>query len=595
MIYNNSLRPSTLFAIVLLLLAAAGAMMWLSLLVDEEIEAFDLPALILLGFDLGIWVICALFWPRVRGVRIVTSLLLHGLLAGLGVLVFVVLCEDKTVEGRLLLAALVGLGAGLCVMGILALHHRAMKSDLSGEGESPEAGAQRWSHKHRVLVAALAVVLLSLAYGVWRVIPLLTAEPTVTVDYLAEANRLSKPAGYDPNLNAASHCERLFAEFVPLPEGLEDQWKAWPTDLSAEQQERLKAWLPRNEAVLESLGKAAQCPYWWRELASSDGALSGIVVPELEAVRRCAWGVVLRAKQQAWEGGSGDALTVLADLYHLGVHWTQGATLVEQLVGVALCNVSADGMLAVLDHCEVSAGPLRDALDAVRSGVCKVSVPRFGEAEEVYGYDSIQRCFTDAGDGNGKLIPKRFYEAKKARPSLYSHPISYLDALWISLNHPDRFETTALFATYISSVETLARQTPWQLHAAMTSYEEELEELLGGNYYLRDGFMATAQCIRTGWRGKAAGRALVVVLAVLMYKAHGGALPESLDALVGEGLLLETIPTDPYSDGSLIYRVTGDEFTVYSVGEDFFDDGGVSGAWDNPGCDRVFWPVEADL
>ncbi|MEN6334498.1 MAG: hypothetical protein ABFE01_09570, partial [Phycisphaerales bacterium] len=61
---------------------------------------------------------------------------------------------------------------------------------------------------------------------------------------------------------------------------------------------------------------------------------------------------------------------------------------------------------------------------------------------------------------------------------------------------------------------------------------------------------------------------------------------------------LDTLPTDPYSNGLLVYRAAGDNFVLYSLGPDFDDDGGISGVdsegrirmWADSG-DTVFWPV----
>ena len=55
---------------------------------------------------------------------------------------------------------------------------------------------------------------------------------------------------------------------------------------------------------------------------------------------------------------------------------------------------------------------------------------------------------------------------------------------------------------------------------------------------------------------------------------------------------------DPYSDKSLVYRKVGDGFLLYSVGENFIDDGGVlskdkkgeTKKWTDNG-DAVFWPI----
>jgi hypothetical protein len=49
---------------------------------------------------------------------------------------------------------------------------------------------------------------------------------------------------------------------------------------------------------------------------------------------------------------------------------------------------------------------------------------------------------------------------------------------------------------------------------------------------------------------------------------------------------------DPYSGEALIYRVTENGFTLYSVGEDFVDNDGQSFDWENGlGADHVFWPI----
>ncbi len=69
-----------------------------------------------------------------------------------------------------------------------------------------------------------------------------------------------------------------------------------------------------------------------------------------------------------------------------------------------------------------------------------------------------------------------------------------------------------------------------------------------------------------------------------------GRLPESLRMLVENGLL-PNVPIDPYSGAPLIYKIRGDGFKLYSVGDDFVDDGGVPCEWNDESGDHVFWPV----
>lgn len=590
MIYKNIIRPSTLFGLALLVVAVAAGVIWIGVLFDPASQGFDAPGLTVLALALGCGVLSLLFFARIPWIRLTTSILLHLLIVALAVSLYAVASEEEQAGVKMFALGLwIGL-AGLCTVGILALHGSAMRFDFSGQTEPSPEPVCRQTRLRRVAIVLTGLCMAALAYGAWRIVPLLLAKPSITVDYLAEANRLSKPLDYDPNLNAAPHYDKFFTEFVPLPPELEDHWKAWPGDLSAEQRAALVAWVPNNQEILESLAKAATCPYWWQQYISTDGALSGIELQGLDAARHCVWGVLLLAKYRASEGDIREALSLLMQVHCLGEHWTSKGTLVEQLTGLAVCGLNYAAVRAILDHGRPDLQLLEETLAFFRQRTDCIDVPRFMTAEELYGYDSIQRNFTDDGNGNGRLIPTRLYEAKKRRASLYTRPISCLDALWISLNHPGRSETRTLFAMYFAGIVDLAAQSPWQLHAAMTSYEEELEELFDGNYYLGDGYAATAQCIRLGWRGKADARAVVAVLAVLTYKAQQGHWPQSLAELAAEGLL-DHVPMDPYSDGPLVYRVTDESFTLYSVGEDFSDDGGEPGNWDEFGTDRVFWPV----
>lgn len=83
---------------------------------------------------------------------------------------------------------------------------------------------------------------------------------------------------------------------------------------------------------------------------------------------------------------------------------------------------------------------------------------------------------------------------------------------------------------------------------------------------------------------------LLTILAILRYKVDKATLPQTLDELVSAGYLKE-LPMDPYSNKSLVYKQTDGDFILYSVGRDFTDDSGTPG-YDEPGSDKVFWPVK---
>jgi len=63
---------------------------------------------------------------------------------------------------------------------------------------------------------------------------------------------------------------------------------------------------------------------------------------------------------------------------------------------------------------------------------------------------------------------------------------------------------------------------------------------------------------------------------------------------VVSGGYLKELPMDPFSGRPLVYRVTKENFILYSFGCDFDDDGGKVSKWGRgeEGGDQVFWPVQ---
>ena len=88
--------------------------------------------------------------------------------------------------------------------------------------------------------------------------------------------------------------------------------------------------------------------------------------------------------------------------------------------------------------------------------------------------------------------------------------------------------------------------------------------------------------------------ALLAVLAALRFRHDRCGLPEHLRELVAANYLSQ-LPMDPFSNEPLVYRRTGNNFMLYSLSDDFDDDGGVHSDWargEREG-DHVFWPVQS--
>ena len=87
----------------------------------------------------------------------------------------------------------------------------------------------------------------------------------------------------------------------------------------------------------------------------------------------------------------------------------------------------------------------------------------------------------------------------------------------------------------------------------------------------------------------------MTTLAILRYKDDKDRFPKDLQELLSAKYLSQ-LPMDPYSNKTLVYRQTEKNFMLYSLGQDFDDDGGTHSDWGRyeRGGDYVFWPFEVN-
>ena len=98
------------------------------------------------------------------------------------------------------------------------------------------------------IIAAFGILLIIF---IFKVVLFLTAKPKITVDYVAEYNRTSRPQNYDPNENAATYYQKAFEAFVDMPGKVRRLNTNWPTDFNETDQNTLKQWVAANEQAFE--------------------------------------------------------------------------------------------------------------------------------------------------------------------------------------------------------------------------------------------------------------------------------------------------------------------------------------------------------
>ena len=472
--------------------------------------------------------------------------------------------------------------------------------------ERPSESVQKQSRKGMPFFSRILIILVVIfAYLVLKLTLIIIPYPTISVDYLGEYSKATRPDNYDPNKNAAPYYEKAYEVFWTLPHVQELEMYVWPEDMNDKETEAGKKWLAFNSEAVGYLEQAITKPYYWVQFdftLSSKGML-GISFEGYDMLnfRQVASFLDMRAKVMMREGDTQRVLEYIIQMHKVGSHLCGPKTLIEQFWGFRFKRMVVDNCLAVLEKGQFDSAALKDWQDKLEQQIYNNSKELDFRSEKYLAYDIIQRTFTDNGKGNGRLIPRSAAELLK--PVIITGALTtetgiqrayrdrYLQFFWLALIGPDRRKTVAFIDKYFAYADTLKHQTPFQLRMQGIHSDEQIDSMLKG--CVIEKIASVHHVIEMYQRLKIKESALITTIAILRYKEDKGSFPESLDQLVSSRYL-EKLPMDPYSDKPLVYRRQGDDFILYSLGADFDDDDGVHSRWGDSqqGGDYVFWPVQ---
>jgi hypothetical protein len=390
------------------------------------------------------------------------------------------------------------------------------------------------------------------------------------------------------------------------------RYKDLPDDiggpLSQVEQEYIGAWVKQNDAAWREFAAGSTKSYCYRPCADDPNNENrplfwSVALPPLNSLRDLAKLGVWRSRLDRAQGRIQQSIEDCIAIARAGSHWQGNGTLVEQLVGLAICALSRDETLRLVDAQKLSAANLHNLQDEL-SRIYQDGFPPINlDGEKLFFMDVVQRSFTDGGPGGGHLVPKRWEQltnlidfSNDARDQRYFMP--YFTAL--SMVHARRDATVAKANELYGLGARLAKMTPYDRHVTNQKTPDEiLFSMPRYRYFLIQTFMpACARVSEIAFRGKMHYESTLTVLALKRWRLEKGAYPQTLNELIAGGFL-KALPLDPYSDKPLIYRKTGDDFILYSVGPNFKDDDGkvaiVHGSarrWGTTEAgDAVLWPL----
>lgn len=451
----------------------------------------------------------------------------------------------------------------------------------------------------------LAAIGLLLALLILKIVLLLTAKPKITVDYVAEYNRTSRPQNYDPNDNAAPYYQKAFDAFVDMPDELRKPYINWPADFNDIEQALLEKWLISNTLAFEYFREALNKPYYWIERKSEkDNSVGAMTIADSARLRELTETLIWDAKLKTIKGQFQPAFENIIGCYRAGSHKCRpNLLLIEQHAGLRIKQDVVHGVLVILDRTKVEIEALKFFQNALQAELDNDAYVPSIQTEKYFLYDTLQRTFIDNGKGTGRLafnVNLEYITLGGVWPNLKQK-------LYYCLKGPTRNEIVEQIERVIAISDPVMNKTPWQIKNKESDYLKEIQKIKESNH-LSEHLCASMESIFYSYhKTRARTEALVAVLVILRYKADTGQFPESLDKLVSAGYL-PALPNDPYSDGPLVYKFTEDNFKLYSIGKDFSDDGGIIGvvnkARQEPGFrgtsivphvhspDIVYWPVK---
>ncbi len=348
-------------------------------------------------------------------------------------------------------------------------------------------------------------------------------------------------------------------------------------------------WLSENAAALDKVAAAAKRPRYYVPLVSTSDppAVLDVLMPQLGSLREAGRALAARALNRAHRGRMDQAWADVLAVFRLGRLLSHRPGLVERLVAVGLEQTAAAAAAGVatsgkLTLAQASAMPADlDALPAA-GGI----VEAIDHSERFFMLDSFMMMYRGAridemqSDGG---------PAKRGRrPDLDWNLLLRNANAWYdrvvaiyrragpgevrkASEEIGRMVNEVRVRGYSSFKLILYKLLGWPCRKALTQFMGDL---------LMSLLMPTVgRAVELDVEARTGTDLAKVALALAAHKAEKGSWAKTLSEL--SPAYLKQVPVDRFTGGPLVYKPTGGEYVLYSVGANGIDDGG-RGREDDP-------------
>jgi len=359
----------------------------------------------------------------------------------------------------------------------------------------------------------------------------------------------------------------------------------------------LAEWLKLNEKPMAIVLEAVKRPQYFNPLVSrrqegESSNLIGSLLPTVQKCRELATAFTTRAMLRLKEGKFDAAWQDILACHRLGRLLTRGVTLIESLVGIAICQIASNATLTYLEHADLTSKQvlerLKDiqALPPVAAMANKIDI-----GERMMGLDAIQMVRRGNSGELGLIFENPSEDELKALKIVDWGPVmqtlnKWYDRAGAAMRIKDRTAREKEFDKIDEELRVSKKEFSDSEKLKKVLAEKDADKVLGkslGNVLASLLMPAFRKVHQAQDRIEQVNKNLEIAFALAAYRKDNDRYPTKLADLAPK--YLATVPNDVFSGKPLIYKPNEKGYLFYSVGPNGKDDGGRWYNDDPPGDD----------
>jgi hypothetical protein len=331
---------------------------------------------------------------------------------------------------------------------------------------------------------------------------------------------------------------------------INDVWGQW----SPEVERVLALACKENRGLIEESLAIAQLPevnrYTWLDTAKSDG-LPIFNTPDMHSVMGVTKLLALQAVLRAKTGNPDEALHHVCGTLGLANHMSGNGTLAGLMFSNAIRRNALQTLQKIASEIDFSETAAKEMEGLLLASVRPEDFVRAVETENFYNIYAAT---------NGWAASNTITSGRSGFKSAYDRFSRGVHHRWAAthINIMSRF----VEAAHLPFLEAQAQ---------METIEEEMDQLGSRAVLARMSLAPLRRSHLSATQSDVQLHLARIALALMRFEREQGTYPESLDALTPA--YLDTLPDDPFSGSSFLYQKLDKGYVLYSIGENFQDDG----------------------